>query len=271
MKLSSGIKRELPGHFALDEDGLRRILGVLEAKASALQHRCTIVLIVHREDDRFYETVNIADVLSDPNADGQLIRNLSIELRTDDPAVTLHPWDRAWIVQITYNSDKKGNIQINVNSDDRTWALLLADELEPQIRRTRSSQKISTVMLAFFFLSVGAFTAAATKGLGPHLGLSNETISNVSFFAWGIACLTAFFAIDDRPLWMTHFAGPQSAFVWGEREKSFQASIERQKNFYWVVIVGTLISVMSSIYINLALPSAPTADAKAQGNPASAR
>lgn len=270
MKLSSGLKREIPGHFALDEDGLRRIVGVLEAKAATLRHRWAIVLVVNREDDRFYETVNIDDVLRDPNADGHLIRALSIELRLDDPTVVVHPWERSWIVQITYNSDKKGNIQINVNSDDRTWALLLADELEPQIRRTRSHQKISTLVLVLFFLSAGAFAAAITKSLGPSLGLSTESIGNVVFFAWGISSLIAFLAIDDRPLWMTHFAGPQSAFAWGERAKSFQASIERQKNFFWVVIVGLLISIVSSSYMSIAVPptaSVNTTDTKKPGTP----
>jgi hypothetical protein len=235
MKLSSGLKREIAGHFALDEDGLRRIVGVLEAKAATLPHRWAIVLVVHREDDRFYETVKLTDVLSDPNAEGHSIRKLSIELRADDPSVTVQPWERTWIVQIAYNSEKtekKGSIQINVNSEDRTWALLLADEIEPQVRRTISNEKISTLILALFFISVGAFAAAATKSLGPHLGFSSEVIDNVVAAAWCIAFLAAFFAIDDRPFWMAHFAGPQSAFSWGERAKSFQASVERQKNFF---------------------------------------
>lgn len=266
MKLSSGLKREITGHFALDEDGLRRIVGVLEAKASTLPHRWVIVLVVHREDDRFYETLNLADVLSDPNTEEHLIRSLSIELRKDDSSATVQPWERTWIVQIAYNSEKtqkKGSIQINVNSEDRTWALLLADELEPQVRRTISSEKISTLMLALFFVSVGAFAAAVTKSLGSHLGFSFETIDNIVAAAWGVAILSAFFAIDDRPSWMAHFAGPQSAFAWGERAKSFQASIERQKNFFWVVIVGLLISIASSIYMSIVVPNTPVSNSKA--------
>ena len=157
MKLSSGLNRELLGNFVLDEDGLRRIVGVMQTKAATLPLKTAIVLLVNREDDRFYETLNVEDVLSDPNTAGHLIKILAIELRIDDPTFSAQPWSQNWLAKVVYSSARKSQIQINVNSEDKTWALMLADELEPQVRRTRSSDRISTTILIFFFLALGIF------------------------------------------------------------------------------------------------------------------
>ncbi len=256
MRLSSGIQREMQTGFVLDEDGLRRILGVLEARASTLPHKWAIVITVRREDDRFYETVNIQDVLSDANTVDHEIRNITIELRSDDPAIPIHAWDRGWIVQVVFSIGKKENIQINVNSADRTWALLVADELEPQVRRTRSQQRISGFLLYPFFFALSAFASSIARAYGAHFGISSTWIERVVFFSWAISILIFLASLENRPAWLTNFAGPQSAFAWGDRAKSFAQCIERQKNFFWVVIVGLLISVASSIYTSIAIPSA---------------
>ncbi len=254
----------------MDEDGLRRIVGVLTDRASSLGYKTAVVLVVHREDDRFYETLNISDVLSDPNAYEHRILDLSIELRVDDPLIPRRPWERDWIVQISYVSAKKGMVRINVDSEDKTWALLLADELEPQVRRTRSEQRISTLVLIVFFCAVASFCAALAKGFGSAVGLSTVSVERIVFVAWGIAVILSFNVLEDRPAWIRLFAGPESAFNWGERAKSFQRNIERQKSFFWVVIVGLLVSVVSSLYVSLAIPTAPVSGTSAPSTPASA-
>lgn len=254
MKLSSGLKRELSGPFVLDEDGLLRIAGLLNEKGKALGMGYAVVLAVHREDDRFYETTAIADVLSDANEDGHRIQMLSVELRINDEAVVTQPWERKWIAQVVFKEEKNGLIQININSEDRTWALLVADELEPQVRRTRSNQKISTLVLVLFFFGAGSLVATLIKGIAPHFGLSSATVDNMVFAAWGGATLLAFFALEPRPQWLTHFTGPESAFSWGERAKSYQRNVERQKNLFWVIFVGLALSIVSSAYTSFVLP-----------------
>lgn len=269
MKLSSGLNRELPGHFVLDEDGLRRIVGVLQTKASFLAINSAIVFVVNREDDRFYETINISDVLSDPNTAGHLIRSLSIELRIEDPLISAHPWSKNWLARAVYSSSRKDIIQINVNSDDRTWALLLADELEPQVRRTRSSERISTLLLILFFAAVGVLAGTIAKSFLPAFGLTDKAIELTVYGIGVVTVLVVMSTLEDRPSWMIHFAGPQSAFNWGERTRVYNSSMERQKNFFWVVIVGLLVSVLSTVYTNYVIPSAPT-QLKTPGTPASA-
>lgn len=265
MKLSSGLNRELLGNFVLDEDGLRRIVGVMQTKAATMPLKTAIVLVVNREDDRFYETLNVEDVLSDPNTAGHLIKILTIELRVDDPTFSAQPWAQNWLAKVVYSSTRKSQIQINVNSEDKTWALMLADELEPQIRRTRSSDRISTTILILFFLALGIFSGTSARNLLPVFGISNSMIDKVVLAIGGVTFLLIMNAPDDRPTWLTHFAGPQTAFNWGDSTKTYNAAVERQKNFFWVVIVGLIVSVVSTVYTTYALPVIATSSKPSSG------
>ena len=59
LTLKSGLIRDLTGNFILDEDALRRIVGILVAKGKELAFPNAVVFHVKREDDRFYEHMGI--------------------------------------------------------------------------------------------------------------------------------------------------------------------------------------------------------------------
>lgn len=90
MKLSSGISKELKKQFVLDEDALIRIQGVLDKAAKSLQSDVQVVFRVEREDDRFYETANLEDVLSDPNIFGKKVTLIGIEIRENKAEIGTH-------------------------------------------------------------------------------------------------------------------------------------------------------------------------------------
>lgn len=167
-KLKSGVSRSLEGHFVLDENGIRRIVGILEAKAKDLPHPSSVVFHVEREDDRFYETSKIEDVLTDANTPGHRITELGIELRNVDPNKTPQPWDRDWIVTVHFQS-KKGKQDIIISAEDKNWALLLADELEPQVVRTFTPKKIPTWLLLSLYLAIFVLLLALIKSIPKYL------------------------------------------------------------------------------------------------------
>jgi len=256
LKLSSGLKREINSHFVLDEDGIRRIVGVLQTRAATLAYKTAVVLVVHREDDRFYETTEIADVLNDANGSEHLIHSLSIQLRIADPNHALQPWERNWIVDVSYKASSKApSIQINVNSEDKNWALLLADELEPQVRRTMVAEQISGLALLVSFAAVAAFGITFIKKIVPQLGVSSETAGLLEFFAWVALGALVLNVLGERPWWITRWAGPQSWFKWGEQSAVLSRCQERHKNIVWGVIVGFVVSVVSTLYMNFVLPT----------------
>lgn len=248
-KLASGIQRELTKHFFLDEDGIRRIVGVLREKSASLPYKSDIVLAVRREDDRFYETLNVEDVLSDANTPDRRVQTLAIELRSQDPVRKLEPWDRNWVVQVIYKIGKTSSIQINIHSDDRDWALLLADTLEPQIARTLTLEKISNSTLWMLCAAITAFLVMCARTILPQLSFGKSLAESFEAIAWIAAVIFSLSLFDDeRSEWLAKWAGPQSSFKWGDQVAAFEKCIERQKNIFWAVIVGFVVSIASTAY-----------------------
>lgn len=84
LNLNSGINKSIRKPFVVDENALRRIIGVIEKHAKDLDLQTEIIYRVEREDDRFYETNDLSEVVSDPNVDGKRITNLSVRLVKSD-------------------------------------------------------------------------------------------------------------------------------------------------------------------------------------------
>jgi hypothetical protein len=137
--LKAGIFKRYKKLFIIDENGLRRIEGVMVQAASAYSEPLTITYRVQREDARFYETHNIDDVLTDPNVSERRINLLSIELRRTSGLNNLESHDLDPVVWVIFDKDDRpfqtSQVKVSISCPDKTWALMLADELEPQITR----------------------------------------------------------------------------------------------------------------------------------------
>ncbi|HEX5372167.1 MAG TPA: hypothetical protein VFW84_05490 [Aquabacterium sp.] len=258
LKLSSGIERDQKGHFLLDEDGIRRISGILNSKAQSLQQTTTLVYFVRREDDRFYETTELDDLLADPNTYKHRIQHLVIELRKTDPAHTIAPWDRKWVASISFTFEKEGRVKFTIASDDKNWSLLLADELEPQISRTRVNQKVSTFLLLSFYAALACFFYAGFPKIGALIGFSPEVVKNIIFFALVGIAIATLGSIGERNEIIASIFGPESCFCWGEQSRVLERRVEFHKNITWAIIVGFFISLASTVYTSATLPALPS-------------
>ncbi|HXU93899.1 MAG TPA: hypothetical protein VFP33_09610 [Gallionella sp.] len=253
MNLHSGVSRELEKFFILDEDGIRRIVGILEARAKDLSHPCAVVFHVRREDDRFYETTRLEDVLSDANTPGRRIQLLRIELRNADPNRTAQPLDGDWIVAVAFST--KGNKQkIDVSSEDRNWALLLADEVEPQIVRTFVAKHIPTWLLIIFYIAItmGLISITNANTLGQFLPLSViPTLKAVI----SMACIVlSAGTLEPRNRLIAKWVGPESSFHWGEQAASYNHREGIRQKLFWGVLVGFFLSVGATLYTNALFP-----------------
>ncbi len=264
IKLSSGLSRELKGHFILDENGLRRIAGVLSEKAKDLPYPCSVVFHVKREDDRFYETTQAEDVLADANTPGSRIKLLRIELRNVDPNKVAAPWERDWIVAVQFsgNGEKQS---IDVASEDRNWALLLADAIEPQIARTFTAKEIPTWLLIPSYIALAYLLHTLTKTV---VKTTPDTISSIELVIWIGAFILSMSTFGDRNTMISRWAGPESSFHWGEQATSYNQFEGIRQNILWVVIVGFTVSVMATIYTNTLLPQTSEPSSSTASNPA---
>ena len=235
--LRSGIQTWFKKDFQLDEDGIRRIEGVLAAEIKTHPTPAIIVFHVQRSDDRFYETTNLDDVLNDPNVSDQSIRYCAIEVRENDPSAPAKPWERDWIVRIGFEKAGKNKVMCRISTQDRTWALRLADQLEPQIERTFKSHKTSDLWIIVFVLVV----AFLLDNLVSHSVLTSKLPHSLASWLptviWIVCVFFGLAIVSDRPSWVIKYFGPESAFLWGDEASSFIQRNETRKNIFWVTTV----------------------------------
>jgi hypothetical protein len=243
--LESGIIKSYNKFFILEEDSLRRIQAILEKAAKILPDSPEIVFRVEREDNRFYETLNLGDVLGDPNVSGRRVVAVSLQLPQTKEQQKGFIEDRQ-IVNIGFTSEKKrgffrnNEIYLKISHDDRTWALLLADELEPQIQRTFKAKGIPTWIFLLFLIPVAMVVLRLYQKVSPELA------KNVTISIGAILFLIFFFEFfkwaEGPPRWYSRLIGPESVFLWGDEVYAYNARQKAQQNFFWGVLVAFIVS-----------------------------
>lgn len=260
LTLKSGLIRDLTGNFILDEDALRRIVGILAAKGKELAFPNAVVFHVKREDDRFYETTTLEDVLSDANTPGHRIQLVAIELRDTTPGKAVVPWERDWIVSVQFTTVGRTQ-RIEVASENRSWALLLADELGPQVVRTFSAKKIPSLILIASYIAMGVGLFALAKSYAHLMPFDGLTIVKTALImVFGFLSIAT---LQPRERFVAHWTGPESSFHWGEQRTSYGARESVRKNILWVVIAGFFVSVGATLYTNLLAPGEANAASSA--------
>jgi hypothetical protein len=199
--------------------------------------------------------MNLADVLNDPNVSGKRIRFCALEVRENDPGSQTKPWESDWIVRVGFDRTSRNRVVFRISTKDRTWALHLADQLEPQIERTFKSYKtpawwiaLCTFALAFFLDNLVTHSSWSCRL--PHVLLSWFPI-----VVWIAALIFVSAVIGERPDWAAKFFGPESVFLWGDEVQCFTQREDTRKNIFWIAIVGFLVSLGAGVYLNVMQPS----------------
>lgn len=252
MDLSSGIQKRFKKLFVLDEEGLRRIDGVLSKAAAGYSERLAVVFRVEREDDRFYETSSIDEVLADPNVPTRRIRLLGVELRkaasSNQP---LNARDRiGWVV---FDKDeppmREPDVRVRIACADKTWALMLADELEPQIERLFKVKAFPAWIVLLFVPPVGliAYRAARYFGASISSGLRQAVVAGlVLALAYAVAGFYMRNVAEGTPRLFRRLSD-DSVFLWGDELTAFADREAFRRNVVWVVGVGFLVSFAAGV------------------------
>ncbi len=262
MNLKSGISKELKRQFIVDENSLIRIKGVLDKSAESLEKPAQVVFHVEREDDRFYETTKLDDVISDPNISGKKITLVGLEIREDQLDKESR---RDWIARVIFLAERKlgakfketNEIHIEISTNDKVWALLLADELEPQIERTINRSKMPRWPL----VGLGAFGVYGfiklyffVKEKLPidQIETFKPVIATVLFIPFLYSLwIFVFSGIMGNQNWLIKLIGPESVFLWGEEEKRFNEREQTRKNLFWAVMVAFVVSALASVAVTM--------------------
>jgi hypothetical protein len=245
--LESGISKEYYKHFILEEDSLRRTQAIIGKAGKELSDSLVVVFRVEREDDRFYETLSIEDVLADPNIKGRRVEVVYVQLRPTDEKSEYEISKRRSIVNLKFSSREVG-VMLEISHDNRNWALLLADEIEPQIQRTFKAQGFSRWLFWPFLIPVGLLTFKILQKISPteplrnHLAIVLATIIAIAIVApMFIAILT--FPTGRRQI--SILGGPESVFLWGDEVHAYNQLQKTRQNFVWGVLVAFLVSFVA--------------------------
>lgn len=149
IELSSGTVKQFKKNFVIGEDFLKRLQGVMERVSRESEVDTAVVFHVEREDDRFYETLQVEEVLADRNAKGHRVVVVSIELRAPAKRGGADSRSHETLAAVRFLAGKnfravwvgKSDIEVRINSRDSRLALLLADELDQEVEKAFCPQK----------------------------------------------------------------------------------------------------------------------------------
>ncbi len=255
LNIRSGTEKPYKKAFKLDPDTLLRIAGILEKFNAELKSPSSIVFHVFRDDERYYETTEIQNVLEDPNVDKKAIYYLSIDIRDSDPDRRPQPWERDFIVRVNFHKARRTKVGIWIYAENRKWALLLADELEPQIERIFKCTQVPNWLLLLFYLSTGII---ATIWLPKFVGFNyvfDVLLNTVALFIWpGIVGLSYFTYVGSRPKWLARIVGPESVFLWGDQSDEYLKRERMRTNILWGIVVAFIVSIIANVVTSLFIP-----------------
>ena len=252
MSLSSGISKKFKNRFLLEEDDLRRIEGVLVKAQSNYEEPLLLAYHVEREDDRFFQTHEIDEVLADPNVKQRRITVIGIVL--ESLSQSFPSGARAErVVSIWFNADEHDGyfsppVEIRISSPNKTWALLLADELEPQIIRTFKvkSLPVWTLLLPAVLLAYGIYKSTITLGVPPAKSLILSILGTV-FIASLISVFTFLSRANAVTPWLYKSFSGSSHFLWGDEPFSYAKREKLRSNLFWSIFIGFFVSLLAGI------------------------
>lgn len=254
MSLSSGIFKRYNKKFLLDEDGLRRIEAVLISSAEKTDKDLHVIYRVEREDHRFYETSDIEVVLNDANISEKKVNILRVELREklNDSDQTPEMVAGVWFDSEIEPSFYKRDVMLKVSSNDRTWALMLADEIEPQVSRLL---RIKGKNHLLYVITLCVFSICTFKLSEFFSGDSFELMKGIkdSFFFTAMAASLTFLLskVTVFPKWINDIYNNNSVFLWGEEEQEYKNRLRIKRNLHWTVFIGSLVSIGAGFALEL--------------------
>jgi len=278
MNQKAGVSKEYKKNFVLDETKLRKICDVLREHSAKLDFDTYINFYVSLEDDSFFETTNVDEVLQEDNAPGRGILNLLIEIRRTEPKEEENhkpELERKAIAAVAFTRSRENPLLFLVRGTNRDWCVLLADELDAQIHRvlTRGHYTLlSTHALDIVvFLLLGGLSliglSLVVYKLGAHVSLEEvqkmsmedrtERIlqllnkRDTTFGVIGAICMICMAivvaVVELRPLSRLVEKVRRSVFYWGDMVPIHDAFQKRMVQVKWGVGIAFLVSLLASI------------------------
>jgi hypothetical protein len=265
----AGLIKRFDQNFVLDETKLRRVAAILAEYRDKLSQEAYIQYYVERENDSYWETRSVDDVLSDDNAVGREIRVVNAAIYPDPDKPTSHA------AVISFARYKETRISIGIAHENRDWCFLLGDDLDAQARRclkprplklltTRAADN-AFVSVVWMSLLVWALWLAMrqppeytdaeilrmtvpdqTRAI-LRLAVKRDQTNLWVPFVMFLIPVVWFVSLEARPISRLFKRIDQSVFYWGDAAPRFDLLQERLTWAKWGVGVAFVVSVAASV------------------------
>jgi hypothetical protein len=285
----AGCRKWYDRNFILDETKLRKIVTVLQDFASKLDEP-KIVYTIKRSDDSFYTATEIETVLNEDNTQARRLVELAIELRAQGRQ---GDGDNDAAARVGFYSGHPGvfsrrfgdyHVLLEVNGQDRNWSLLLADELESQVRRSLSTRLPlflrSRLMDVFCSLAFGVLVAIGMlyQGFRSGMAKSADVLTSIPMMTvddklnkilelyltassdYGAsvlrplagllgAMLIMIFGTELAPITRVVRGLDRSVFYWGDMKEVHDRSRRRLSQWIWSVMVAFAVTLVGGLVL----------------------
>lgn len=234
---------------------------------------------VKREDNSFYDTKIIEDVLKDDNIPGKAIKTLIISLMKEHPDKESQAFDSEdkTIVYVGFTQDRDVKVSLGVEEKKRDWCFLLADDLDTQVQRTLKKRSVpffsSRTFETMVFFIIGAFLmlllsfAYTSKSLDitmesiqtmtielkiqKILEILSKQEARVNWFLPSImfTWVLIFALIEIRPISRIIEKLNCSVFYWGDMKTIYDNFINKVKRFKWGIVIALIISILAGLIV----------------------
>lgn len=277
----AGITKSYTRHFLLDETKFRKIVDVLREHGTKLGKDTFLNFYVEAENDTYYETKDVEEVLADDNTPGKAISVLSVTVkegkRKEPETIEGKEGSEKTLALVAFSRFKEEKIVYFTREKNRDWCILLADELSTQIQRILTVRPVPFLFskgldfpvfmllgagaIAYIFLIVSQLPPAMTLEEIAAISVEERTTKilelltrRTSGSSWSFPIVMAIFAltmgvIEFRPLSKLLQKTSRSFFYWGDMIKNhdrFQRLLGRIK---WGVVIAFLVSVVAGVVV----------------------
>jgi hypothetical protein len=284
MNNRSGIIKEYTQNFLTDEQKLRKIVDVIKDHSKRLSYETYLEFYVEREQEVFYTTHDIEEVLQDDNSSGEPILVITIALYKSDPTTEKDQKslsDRRPIVFVGFTPKKETKIRFSVLCESRDWTLLVSDELDTQIKRHLKRGGFRLFQYSDYFLGLVIIylgqilstwlidkhgeihlSSAEINALTPNEQIQkileitiNRSYEPVYLLLCGfiVSWLIGGFLIAFRPISKLIGKTRTSFFYWGDMIQVYQKAEQRNTLLKWSLGISLIVSIGGSIIGTLIL------------------
>lgn len=281
MSIRAGVTKTYKRDFVLDPTMLGSIVDVINEATAKMSRSTTTLFSVYRQDDSFYRTEELAEVLSDDNTSAKAIKSLVIQLIYGDGTSTK---DEDIVLVLSCRRFQDEKIVLIVDSDEREWSFRLAEQLDTKIGRLLGRPRLPLQQTGLIdWLAIAAIMVIVlviynwttmSWSEAPDL-LTTESLSSLTLeekfdtfmlalqqrlavtrsqyiYIWPLAIVfwgVVLAMITAKPISRFLEKYSRSAFYWGDAIRAYDRARTMESRVIWSVLGALLITIVGGLIV----------------------